>query len=184
MRTRHALSAIGAMLLLATAAAAATNWPEPKAPAVPGTDGYVDIPHAAVPPSPTRTYRAIFNATQAAEHPTDVVPALNMAGSELNAFAVAHVPMSRVKFVVVFHGAAMDGILDNAHYRAKYHVDNPNLKVMSDMRKAGTSLFVCGQNMAFVHMDPATISPDVAVASDALIVLMQYENDGYALLDF
>jgi hypothetical protein len=32
-------------------------------------------------------------------------------------------------------------------------------------------------------MTPATISPDVRVASDAMIVLMTYQNQDYALLD-
>jgi len=30
----------------------------------------------------------------------------------------------------------------------------------------------------------ATISPAVTVASDALIVSMEYQNDGYALMSF
>ena len=107
-----------------------------------------------------------------------------MAGSELNALAVEKVPLNHAKFVIVFHGAAMNGILDNAHYRAKYRVDNPNLRVLSDLRKAGVQLYVCGQNMAFDHVDPAAISKDVKVASDALIVLMTFQNDGYAVLEY
>ena len=46
-------------------------------------------------------------------------PALNMAGSELNALAVAHVPMEKAKFVVVFHGSAVDGILDEAQLQGE-----------------------------------------------------------------
>jgi intracellular sulfur oxidation DsrE/DsrF family protein len=173
-----------AVSLIAVQQLQAAAWPPPQAPAVPGTDGYIDIPNAAVPPVKSETYKAIYNATQAPSKPTEVVPALNMAGSELNALAVAKVPLENAKFVVVFHGPAIDGILDNAHYKAKYGVDNPNLRVLSDLRKAGVSIFVCGQNVAAINMDPATISPDVTVASDALIVLMHYENQGYALLDF
>ncbi len=176
--------AVGLALTLAASATGKTKWPEPEAPAVPGTDGYVAIPHAAIPPSPARTYKAVFNATQAAAHPKEVVPALNMAGSELNALAVESVPLNRAKFVVVFHGAAINGLLDNAHYRAKYRVDNPNLPVMAAMKKAGAQLYVCGQNLAFDHVDPATLSKDVTVASDALIVLMTFQNDGYAVLEY
>jgi len=35
-----------------------------------------------------------------------------------------------------------------------------------------------------LRVDPKTLSPDVAVASDALIVPMRYQNAGYALLSF
>jgi intracellular sulfur oxidation DsrE/DsrF family protein len=177
-----------ALLVVAAAAClpllAATGWPEPQAPAVPAADGFVVIPNAAVPPDPAHEYRAIFDATQGAGKPDQLLPALNMAGSELNAFAVAHVPHTRVKLAVVFHGAALDGILDDAHYRAKFGIANPNLPVLDQMRKAGLELFVCGQNLAAEHIDPKSLSPAVSVASDALIVLISYQNHGYALLAF
>jgi intracellular sulfur oxidation DsrE/DsrF family protein len=162
----------------------AADWPAPVAPVIPEADGYVAIPNAAIPPEKTRTYRAIYDGTQAAETPAQLLPVLNMVGSELNAFAVAGVPLSHAKFVVVFHGAALDGILNNEQYRAKFGTDNPNLRVLTELRKAGVRLYVCGQNLVFAKIDPATISPDVVLASDALIVLMRYQNDGYALLSF
>jgi len=43
-------------------------------------------------------------------------------------------------------------------------------------------LFVCGQNLAFAQVDPKILTPSVSVASDASIVLMTYQNRGYALL--
>ena len=160
------------------------QWPAPQAPVISAADGYVVIPGAAVPPDKAHKYLAIFDATRRAEKPTDLLPALNMAGSELNAFGVAGVPLSNVRFAVVFHGAALAGILDEAHYRARFGVSNPNLAVLEQFRKAGVELFVCGQNLAFEHVDPATLAPSVTVASDALIVLMAYQNRGYALLSF
>ncbi len=171
-------------LLIFSAPVFSAQWPKPRSPAIPEADGYVAIPNVAVAPDVKHTYRAIYNATMAADAPDHLLPALNMAGSELNAFSVAGVPLKNVKFVVVFHENAMDGILDDAHYRAKFGVPNPNLPVLSAMRKQGVELYVCGQNMVAIHVDPATISRDVTVASDALIVLMAYENDGYALLSF
>src|SRR5262249_25964858 len=113
-----------------------------------------------------------------------LLPALNMLGSELNALGVAGIPAKNWKFAVIFHGAAIDGILDDAAYRSKFGVANPNLKVLSEMKKAGVELFVCGQQLAGDRTDPKTLSTDVAVASDALLVLMTYENNGYAKLAF
>jgi len=162
----------------------AAPWPAPVSPVIPEADGYVAIPNAAVPPDRKHVYRAVYNATQKADAPNHLLPALNMAGSELNALGVAGVPLGNAKFVVVFHDAAMDGILSDAAYRAKFKVPNPNLPVLRAMKKAGVKLFVCGQNVAFAHVDPRNIAPEVAVASDALIVLMAYQNDGYALLSF
>jgi len=182
--------AITFALLAATAAAgfaaglAAQHWPAPVSPVIPEADGYVRIPGAAFPPDKRRVYRAVYDATRAAKEPTQLAPALNMAGSELNNFGAEGVPLRNVKFAVVFHGGGLNAILDDAHYRAKFGVPNPNLKVLSEMKKAGVGLFVCGQNLVAEQIDPKALSPDVTVASDALIVLMAYQNDGYALMSF
>jgi intracellular sulfur oxidation DsrE/DsrF family protein len=159
-------------------------WPPARSPAIPAADGFVEIPGAAVPPARGQSYRAVFDATRSAGQPNQILPAVNMLGSELNAFEVAGVPPSNVHLAMVFHGDALDGILDDAHYTAKHHVANPNLPVLRQLRARGVELFVCGQNLAFAHVDPATLSPDVAVASDALIVLIAYQNRGYALVSF
>jgi intracellular sulfur oxidation DsrE/DsrF family protein len=137
-----------------------------------------------VPLDKGRVYKAIFDATRAADKPTVLLPALNMAGSELNAFGVAGVPLQNTKFAIVFHGPAINGILDEVHYREKFGVSNPNLKVLSQLKKCGAEMFVCGQNLAADKIDPKTLSTDVEIASDALIVLMTYQNNGYSLLSF
>jgi len=45
----------------------------------------------------------------------DLLPALNMSGSELNALAAANVRSANAKFAVVFHCPAVDSILDEPH---------------------------------------------------------------------
>jgi intracellular sulfur oxidation DsrE/DsrF family protein len=170
-------------ILLATAIAVSAQSPT-KSPVVPQADGYVAIPNVALPPTRETTYRAIFDATRSANKATQLVPALNMAGSELNALAAVDAPLSNAKFTVVFHGVAVDGILDNAHYKAKFGTDNPNLQAISEMKKQGVEFFVCGQYLAGEKIDPKTLTPDVTVAADALLVLMQYQNKGYALMSF
>ena len=126
----------------------------------------------------------ISTATRAANKPTELLPALNMAGSEFNALGAAGVPLQNAKFAIVFHGLAINGILDDAHYRKKFGVSNPNLKVLSQLKKCGAEIFVCGQNLAADKIDPKTLLPGVEIASDALIVLMTYQNNGYSLLSF
>lgn len=43
---------------------------------------------------------------------------------------------------------------------------------------------MCGHALAFEGIDRKTLSPDVTVASDALIVWMTCQNEGYALMSF
>ena len=40
------------------------------------------------------------------------------------------------------------------------------------------------KHLAVDKIDPKTLSTDVEIASDALIVLMTYQNNGYSLLSF
>jgi intracellular sulfur oxidation DsrE/DsrF family protein len=176
---------VGAGLALAVfSTSVAAQWAAPRAEVIPEADGYVAIPHAAVMPDKTQIFRAIFDATRAAGEPSELIPALNQAGSELNLLAAVGVPQKNWKFVVVFHGPALGALLDDAHYRARFGVSNPNLKVLAKLKNLGVELFVCGQNLAYDKVDPKTLTPDVQIATDALIVLMTYQNRGYALLSF
>jgi intracellular sulfur oxidation DsrE/DsrF family protein len=169
-----------AFLLFYGTSSAQTN----SSPVVAEADGFTIIPNAKFPPDKKRIYKAIYDATKAAKEASSIIPAINAAGSIFNDLAVSKIALSNAKFVIVFHGAAINSILDDVHYKEKFGVSNPNLKVFSKLKQAGTELFVCGQNLLAENIDPRTISPDVLVASDALIVLMTYQQDGYALMSF
>src|SRR5437016_14128390 len=116
------------IILISTITLAAAPGPPPKAPAVSGAHGYVEIPNAALAPTKTSNYRATFDATRPADKPTELLPAINMAGAELNALAAAKVPMTNARRAVVFHGPAVAGSLYDAHYTATFPTSIPNLK--------------------------------------------------------
>jgi hypothetical protein len=89
------------IISISTITLAAAQWSPPKAPAVSGADGYVEIPNAALAPTKNSIYRAVFDPTRLADKPTELLPALNMAGSELNALATANVPPANAKFAII-----------------------------------------------------------------------------------
>jgi intracellular sulfur oxidation DsrE/DsrF family protein len=175
---------VAAYMMLHVTDGLAQAWPEPRAPAIPPADGYVLIPNAAVAPDPALTYRSIFDGTRTAAKPDALLPAVNAAGGVLNDLAVGQVPNSSIQMAIVFHGPAVDGLLDNAHYRAKFGVDNPNLRVLAAMKSRGVQLFVCGQHLAAERVDPTILSADVTIASDAYLVLITFQNRGHALMLF
>jgi intracellular sulfur oxidation DsrE/DsrF family protein len=171
-------------LILLASSAVAQTWPAAKALAIPQADGYVEIPNAAIAPDSSATYRSIFDGTRNASKPDAILPVVNAVGGVLNDLAVGKVPRTAIQFAIIFHGPAVDGILANGPYRAKYGVDNPNLPVLAAMKSQGVQLFVCGQHLAAEGVDPKTLSPDVAIASDAYLVLITYQNRGYATMLF
>lgn len=174
------------MLVMSFAlASGAVAAPEQLRPVVPEADGWIDIPNAALRPDPKMTYRMVFDARKGGAKPSELVPAINLAASELNTFVAAKVPKAHYKIAMVFHGSgADDGLLDNARYKAKYGVDNPNLKPLAEMRAAGVEIYVCGEQLIGDGIDFKWLTPGVTVANDGLLALTMFQNKGYAILTF
>jgi intracellular sulfur oxidation DsrE/DsrF family protein len=170
------------IICLSRAAGAAS---EDVVRAVVQADPYVAVPGAAFVADDKHDYRVMFEARHGAEQPDLLAPAVNMAGTELNTLAAHHVPRRNVHFVVVFHTAPSDdAVLDNAHYRAKYGVDNPNLAALAALKREGVELYVCGQELLADKVPLEAVSHDVTIVEDGVVVLMTYGSEGYAHLLF
>ena len=177
------LPIVAAMLVaLAPFSAFSADYPAPQAPAVPAGSGYVDVAGAAVAIDPKHVYKVIVDGLNAAANPSGVLPALNRASLIVNGLTVGHVPAANRKVVVVFHGPAVDGLLRNDAYRKRFNVDNPNLAVIEQLLKAGVEIFVCAQHMANHKIGMESLAPGVKLATAASIVLIAYQNDGYAVV--
>ena len=152
---------------------------------VAGVDPYVAVPHASFLADNRQVYRVVFEARHGADRPDQLAPAVNLAGTELNTLAAHGVRRENADFVIVFHTQPSDeAVLDNAHYRAKYGIDNPNLPVIAALRREGVKLFVCGQELLADGVPLDAVSPEVTIAEDGLVVLMSYGSQGYAHLTF
>lgn len=169
-------------LVVLNPVSAAAKWPVAKAPVIAKAPGYAAIPGAAVAPQPGTVYKAIFDASHFADSGSQLAPAIASASQALNALAACNVPLTNAKFVIIFHGASLDALWENEAYQERFSIRNPNLPVLAKLRKAGVELYVCGQTLASEKVDARELSPDVKIASDASIVLMTYQNKGYALL--
>jgi intracellular sulfur oxidation DsrE/DsrF family protein len=67
---------------------------------------------------------------------------------------------------------------------ARFGTSNPNLKTIAEIKKSGEEFFVCGQYLAAEKIAPKSLTPDVTLAADALLVLIHYQSQGYAMLTF
>ena len=135
-RSRGIISALVVVTSVSTVGVADTD--KMLVPSVKGVDAYVAVPSAARHAAPTRVYRVVFEARHGADKPDELVPAVNMAGSEINTFAAHALPRGNLKLAIVFHTAPSDdGLLDNEHYRAKFGVDNPNLDATFSVPRLG-----------------------------------------------
>jgi intracellular sulfur oxidation DsrE/DsrF family protein len=174
---------VAALVLMFCGTAWAVDYPPAQSPAVPDGTGYVQIPGAEIPIDVSHVYKVIIDGQTAADKPGNLLPALSRASLIVNALSVGHVPMANRKVVVIFHGGAVEGLLKNEGYRAKFGVDNPNLKALAELANAGVAVFVCGQHMANHKLGIDELAPQVKLATAASLVLITFQNEGYATLN-
>ena len=74
--------------------------------------------------------------------------------------------------------------MNNEAYKAKYKVDNPNLKIYQQLQTAGVKMFVCGQSLIAREVDRNKLVPEVKISVSMLTILTTYQLKGYAVLKF
>ena len=164
----------------ASAQAATPAPPHWVYPVIKGYGPVQPLPHAAEQPSKDKVYKVVFDVTSGAKDHAKVAPGLDHVARAVNVFASAGVPVSHMKFVAVVHGPATASVLDNAQYHKQFGVDNPNIKLIAALRKAGVKVQVCGQALADNRIAHAWVNPDVTITLSALADLAIYGNAGYA----
>lgn len=175
-------AAMAGVLLFAGAAAAG---PEPVIEPIDRADPYVAVPGSVFLADNSRVYRVVFESRAGPDKPDQLTPVVNMAGTELNTFAAHKVLRRNVDLVMVFHSSkADDAVLDDAHYRARHGVDNPNLPVLRALKRQGVKIYVCGQALLADGVPLEGVAPEVTIAEDGVVVLMSYGSQGYAHLTF
>lgn len=163
-----------------TALAVEPEWQYPR---IQEYGKVLPIPNSAVQPNPNRESRIVVNVGKPMSSPNEVNPGLDRIARLVNLFALSKVPPEKLKIVAVIHGGATVASLDNSHYRENYQIDNPNTKLIEALKRAGVSVFVCGQALAHNDFDQSWVSRDVTIALSAMMVLAHYQSDGYALVE-
>ena len=156
-----------------------TEW---EYPAIRGYGKVRPYPDAAAQPTPDRIYKVLFDISQGAETPEKPNSGLDHVARLINTFALAGVPTERLKLVLVVHGSATPAVLKDERYRNRFGNGNPNTELIEALKKAGVTLYVCGQALAEKEFEPGDVNPEVTVALSALTVLPLYQMEGYALI--
>ncbi|MGH8312425.1 MAG: DsrE family protein [Gammaproteobacteria bacterium] len=151
-------------------------------PAIKDAGAMHPLPQAVFQPDRAATYKALFSVTHGQKNPKDLNDGLDHVARAVNVFVSAGVPPDHLKFVVIIHGGATPIVLDNAHYKKAFGVDNPNLKVIRELKAAGVEITVCGQAVAGEDYDYSWVNPDVKIALSALSTMIILQHEGYALV--
>lgn len=153
-------------------------------PVIKSTAGIFDIPFAVEKPDPSMTYNVVIEVEKESDKPDTLNWALNNVARYLNLLSVGGVPASNVNVVLAIHGGASYTTMNNEQYKAKYKVNNPNLKLYEELKAAGVKLYVCGQSIVNRKIDRARMVPEVQPALSMLTTVTTYQLKGYAYLKF
>jgi len=151
----------------------------------PAVSGYGKIHYeanAAFQPNAALSNKVVFKVSRGAEKRDQVNPALEQVAQVVNTYVAAGVPVQQLKFVVAVNGEATPAMLDNAHFKARFGMDNPNLPLISELKKQGVQVTVCDQALAWHRHDPHWIAEPVIHTLSALTTVTTLQNQGYALL--
>jgi len=163
------------------------KWEKLKAvaiyPALKGGEnsGVIPVKDPTEIPDPKMEYKLLFELVN--NNPDSVAKEINFGLDEvarvINLHVASGIPIKNIKPVIVVHAAALNAITTNAFYKEHFKVDNPNIKLINDMKAIGATFIACGQAMEFFDVNKQALLPDVKVSLTAQTVLSNYRLKGY-----
>ncbi|HRI26310.1 MAG TPA: DsrE family protein [Ferruginibacter sp.] len=147
--------------------------------------GIIPVPEATEKPDPTLNYKFLFELTSL--NPDSAAKEVDYGLSEvarvINLHVASGVPLKKISVVIVIHAAALKAFGTNAYYKEKFKTDNPNIKVVEDLKKlgVGAKFIACGQAMNFIGIKKEEMLPDISVSLTAQTVISHYQLKGYLL---
>jgi len=145
--------------------------------------GVIPVKDPTEIPDPNQEYKLLFELT--ANNPDSLAKDINQGLDEvtrvMNLHFASGIPAKKIIPVIVVHGPALAAISNNETYKRKFNMDNPNLKLIQDLEKAGAKFIACGQAMAFFDVKKEELLPEVKVSLTAQTVLSNYQTKGYIL---
>lgn len=178
------IRAVVAWSVLFTGPLIAQSIPRQAGPIIQSGGEVFVIANPDVPTPVAHTFRAVFEVAQTPDSADQVNVSFNSAARFLNMHAQAGVPREHVHVALVVHGPAGKDLLDNAHYRERFGVDNPNLPLLDELARAGVKIILCGQTAAARDLPRDELAPSVDVALSAMTALVILQDQGYRLIPF
>ena len=151
----------------------------------PAIEGYGKIhyePDAAFKPVAGLSNKIVFQITRSDGAMTAPNLGLERVARVVNLYIASGSPADQLKFVVSVTGDATPAMLDNAHFKNFYGIENPNLKLINELNQAGVKVSVCDQSVAFHHYPNNWIDKSVVHALSSPTTVSTLQNQGYAWL--
>lgn len=129
-------------------------------------------------------YKVIFDIYTDNSKKNEINPLLNTVARFLNMHAQQGVLKENMKVAVILHGAATKSALSNNAYQNQFETNNPNSELIQKLKNANVELYVCGQSYFASGFNLNDKSTDIKLALSALTALVEYQTNGYQLINF
>lgn len=129
------------------------------------------------------TFRPLYMVSQSGGR-DKVNDSFDTAARFFNMHARAGIPLERIQVAIVVRGPASVDLLNDAEYRKRFGVANPNAKTLEELMKAGAKVIFCGQTAAARGVTKEMLMPGVQVALSAMTALVTLQDQGYRLIPF
>ncbi|MBP2167836.1 intracellular sulfur oxidation DsrE/DsrF family protein [Erwinia toletana] len=133
-------------------------------------------------PDASMSNKIVFQITKSEGSMKEANLGLERVARVVNLYVASGVPAEQLKFVVSVTGDATPAMLSNAQFSKIYGFDNPNLKLIDELKKSGVVVSVCDQSVAFHHYQFDWIDRSVVHALSSPTTVSTLENQGYAFL--
>jgi len=131
-----------------------------------------------------KVYKVIFDVYTNSNKEGSINPLINTVARYLNMHAQNGISSDNMKVAFVMHGAAAKDALSNNAYKKEFGIDNPNAQLITALRKANVDIYVCGQSYKSRGFPIQGISKDVKLSLSALTALIEYQENGYKIINF
>lgn len=149
-------------------------------PRIAGYGGVATVPEATEPP---RADAKIVFDIVADTAPGEVNKGLESVARYLNLHTQAGLAPNQLRLACVLHGPSTKAALnDEAYARVTAQTGNPNLTLVTALKRAGVELFVCGQSLARNRYPASDVARDFQIAVSAMTVNVNKQADGFAYL--
>jgi intracellular sulfur oxidation DsrE/DsrF family protein len=144
--------------------------------------GVIPVSNADEKPDINQQYKILMEVTtgiKGSDGAKEINEAIAEVGRLINIHMAAGIPKKNMHVVVVAHGPVLKSFYNDAVYKEKFKVDNPNVPVFNELLAAGVKFIACGQAMYFFDVKKEEMVPWMKVALSAQTVLTDYQLKGY-----
>ena len=135
-------------------------------------------------PDPEMEYKIVIDLKSPQDDKTKINSGLNNVARMMNLHGLGGVNSENLAVSVVIHGSATYTITTNEAYQERYGVDNPNIPLITELKKAGAKIYVCGQSLIGRKYAPEEMNPEITVGLSMLTVFTTHVNHGFVPMVF